>query len=220
MTPLPAIRRADPRDAAQVAGLIAEAFEPLAVSRWLVPPAPDRARILPRYFRLLVDHALGAAEGVVWLVDGVAVAVWVPQTGMAPPPEPQDYQARLAETCGPWVDRFRALDALFAAHHPAVPHHYLEFLAVRPGSQGLGVGSRLLEQHQRGLDAAGWPAYLEAADPRSRALYARHGYGEHGTGMMHLPDGGPPTWAMWRPARQPQPARTAPYRRAEQPHAH
>ena len=209
------VRRADPTDAVQVAGLIATAFAPLAVSRWLVPDTAARETVLPRYFRLLVDHALDKAGGVVYVVDGQATAVWVPWTEAGPPPEPEDYQARLAEICGPWASRFGALDALFAEHHPSTPHHHLEFLAVRPGLQGTGLGSRLLDWHHQLLDSAGWPAYLEAASPSCRALYARKGYDEYGAGMMELP-GGPPLWAMWRPGRR-LPAPTAPYRRAGLP---
>ena len=46
------------------------------------------------------------------------------------------------------------------------------------------------------------PAYLEAAEPRSRELYLRHGYADRADGPFRFPDGGPPMWPMWR---EPQP---------------
>ena len=68
---------------------------------------------------------------------------------------------------------------MMAKVHPHEPHHYLAFLAVRPGRQGHGLGTALLRDRLRRLDAAGAPAYLEASEPRSRALYVREGFREH-----------------------------------------
>ena len=201
------IHRAGTGDAAAVTDLIATAFASLAVSVWLIPDKDDRAGVLLAYFRILVEHALDI--GAVYLVDGRAAAVWVPWTSMAPPPAPEDYDVRLAATTGPYLDRFRALDAVFAEHPPTGAHHHLEFLAVHPDHQGQGLGGRLLAVHHRVLDRAGIPAYLEAADPRARGLYARHTYGLTVPGLLRLPDGGPALWPMWR---LPQAARTAPFR--------
>ena len=207
MTTTTGIRRADPGDTAAVTDLITTAFAPLAVSHWLVPDHTARTEILHGYFRILIEHALDV--GVVYLADQ-ATAVWVPWTSMAPPPEPEDYDTRLATATGPYANRFRALDTLFAEHHPSGTHHHLEFLAVHPTMQGQGLGGLLLTAHHRVLDRHGLPAYLEAADPRSRGLYARHGYGITNPGLLQLPDGGAGLWPMWRLPQQP--AGTAPFR--------
>ena len=52
-----------------------------------------------------------------------------------------------------------------------------------------------MRHHHAWLDANGMPAYLEASSPRSRDLYAKHGYlaGE----PFRVPDG-TPFWPMWR----------------------
>jgi GNAT superfamily N-acetyltransferase len=197
VTPPPEIRLADRYDAEAVAELIAVAFGPLAVARWLIDDDHSRARLFPGHFRIFVDHAL--THGVIHTTtDRRAAALWLPAT--APPPA--DYQARLAATCGPYLGRFQALDAAFDAHHPAAAHHHLALLAVHPARQDTGLGSALLAHHHRQLDAEGTPAYLEASSPRSRQLYLRHGYHDLPDAPFYLPEDGPPMWPMWRPPGQ------------------
>jgi predicted N-acetyltransferase YhbS len=188
----PDVRHATTADAAQVAELIATAFAQLKVVNYLVPDRRERHRILTANFQIFVDHAI--EHGDVHLVDdGHAAAVWFPRT--APLPAPRDYDSRLAECTGEWVERFRVLDALFEQHHPAEPHHYLAFLAVHPDHQDQGLGSALLRHHHGRL--GGVPAYLEASSTGSRDLYTRHGYQVRE--RFALPDG-TLFWPMWRPA--------------------
>lgn len=187
------ILRAQPGDAIEVAELIAEAFESLAVAHWLVPDPAFRRAVLAADMTILVEHAL--AFGHVDLTqDRSATAVWF-RRGTEPVPPPPEYERRLAAACEPWTDRFRILDAVFQAHQPRVPHHHLAFLAVLPGRQGTGLGSALLHHHHEYLDRHRVPAYLEASSVRSRNLYRRHGY--RAGPQFTLPDG-PPLWPMWR----------------------
>jgi len=185
---------AAPDDGPRMAALVAQAFHPLAVSAWLVPDPIDRARILPAHFDILIDHALQHGN-VDTTTDLTAVAVWVDRTHPVSPPV--DYDQRLVRACGGYVDRFRILDDLFDTHHPQRPHHHLALLAVHPDLHGAGLGSVLLEHRHNRLDTERIPAYLEAACPRSRALYARHGYRPHGPSHLQLPDG-PAMYPMWR----------------------
>jgi GNAT superfamily N-acetyltransferase len=191
------IVRAHPGDADAVAELIAAAFAPLAVARWLVAEDEIRARIFPGYFRILVDHAL--TYGVIdRTLDRHAAALWLPSGA----PVPAEYEERLAGVCGSHLSRFIELDAVFAENHPvAAPHHHLAILAVRPGYQAAGRGSALLAHHHHELDIAGVPAYLEATSGGARELYRRHGYQDMPGAPVSLPHGGPPLWPMLRPAR-------------------
>jgi GNAT superfamily N-acetyltransferase len=184
--------------------LIAEAFHDLPPSRWLIPDGDARREVLPGYFRLFVEHAL--ATGVVHTVpDRTAVALWLPGGGDAAAP-PADYDARLAALTAPWTGRFVAFDEALDRRHPAgVPHQHLAMIAVRPGRQGAGAGTALLlTRHERLDRGPGEPAYLEAASPRTRQIYLRHGYVLRPNAPIYLPDGGPPMWPI---VREPQPRR-------------
>ncbi len=184
--------------------VIADAFHDLPPSRWLVPDQAARREIFPGYFRLYVEHAM--ASGVVHTTtDRTAAALWLP-TGENPAGPAADYGAQLAAATGPWIDRFLAFDATLDQHHPVgIPHHHLAILAVRPDHQGQGTGSLLLRAYHQTLDRHdGAPAYLEAADLRTRQLYLRHDYALRPGAPFYLPDGGPPMWPMWREP-QPQP---------------
>jgi ribosomal protein S18 acetylase RimI-like enzyme len=87
---------------------------------------------------------------------------------------------------------------LFDAHHPREPHYYLQFLGVRPGCQGTGIGTALLRAILGRCDLEGVAAYLEA-DDRSRFLYMKHGF--EATAEIRLKKG-PSAWPMWRAPRK------------------
>jgi GNAT superfamily N-acetyltransferase len=193
----PAVILAGPADAGTLADVIAQAFYPLPPSRWLIPDAAARRPIFPRYFRIFVHDAL--ARGLVYTTPGrTAAALWLP-VAADPAGPPPAYDVALAAATGAWVARFRAFDTTLDQHHPAgTAHHHLALLAVRPGHQGQGTGSLLLAARHAALDRDRIPAYLEAADQRSRQLYLRHGYQPWPGAPFHLPGGGPPMWPMWR----------------------
>ncbi|HEX3593075.1 MAG TPA: GNAT family N-acetyltransferase [Pseudonocardiaceae bacterium] len=183
---------ADRDGAALAADIIADAFWTLDVSQWLVPENDQRRAVLERNMLIWTEHA--AKHGMIHLTaDQSGVAVWFPVSD--PPPEPDDYAERLEAACGPWTERFRMLDEAFEQNQPEDPHHHLAFLAIRPGQQGRGIGTALLNHHHEMYpDVAD---YLEAASWQSRQLYLRHHFDDHGP--FYLPDG-PPMWSMWRPA--------------------
>ncbi|GIF40931.1 GNAT family N-acetyltransferase [Actinoplanes xinjiangensis] len=191
------IRHVSPFDTEEITDLVAEAMWDGPVARWLHPDAAARRRLSPGYFEIFVEYALqyGEVYSTADADDGrmCGVALWFPLTAMIPPP--MDYERRVKEASDTAFHRVQQLDAALEAEHPLEPHHYLAFLAVRPGRQNEGIGSALLGRHHARLDRAGIPAYLEANDPRNRDLYLRHGYQVRS--VIDLPDG-PPLWAMWR----------------------
>lgn len=193
--------RAGTTDLDTLSHVIASAFHDLPQSKWLIPDPEARRRVFPAYFRLHVEHALKYGT-VHTTADRAAAALWLPGGGATASP-PTDYAARLSAITGSWADRFVAFDATLDEHHPAdIAHHWLAILAVRPGRQGSGIGSMLLQAYHDRLDTLGIPAYLEAAAPRSLSLYLRHGYALRPNSPFHLPDGGPPMWPMLRIPRQ------------------
>jgi GNAT superfamily N-acetyltransferase len=195
------VARADAADLDILSLVIAEALHDLAPSRWLIADPAARYEILPGYFRLLVEHAM--TSGVVHTTpDRTAAALWI-HAGEDGSTQPPDYGERLAAATSPWTSRFLAFDAALDRHHPAsVPHHHLAILAVSPERQGRGTGTALLRAYHQMLDHhARVPAYLEAADLRTRQIYLRHGYVLRSNAPFYLPDGGPPMWPMWRECR-------------------
>jgi GNAT superfamily N-acetyltransferase len=180
--------------------VIADAFSPLAPCQWLIHDEAARRDILPGYFRMYVEHAM--SDGLVHTTPGRhAAALWIPLGSQLPEP-PEGYDELLAEVTGPWVERFVAFDAELDDHHlTGIEHHHLAILAVRPGRQGQGTGTALLDAHHAFLDQQGTTAYLEASDERSRALYLRHGYTDCGT-PIQLPVGPRMFPMLRRPAGQ------------------
>jgi GNAT superfamily N-acetyltransferase len=188
------IVRAVSADIEALSQVIAGAFHDLAVSRWLIPAPDARRALFPGYFRIILRHAM-AAGLVRTTPQRTAAALWLPATG--PGALPDGYAEQLAEATGPFLDRFAAFDEELARHHPSgVFHHHLAILAVRPDQQDQGIGTALLQNHHATFDWQGIPGYLEASDERTRHLYLRHGYTDHGT-PIRLPDG-PPMYPMVR----------------------
>jgi GNAT superfamily N-acetyltransferase len=194
-TPLSlAIRRAEPTDIERLSKLLTDAFLISPVGDWLISDVGVRRKVYLPYFEIFVRHSLD--HGIVDITEDLTgIAIWQPRADDTPPPD--DYDERLEQATGRWVEQFRSLDRAFDRQHPhGTFHHHLAFLGVLPGEQSRGIGSALLRHHHAVLDAEGIPAYLEASTSRSRDLYLRHDYQQWG--VFHLPDDGPPLWPMWR----------------------
>ncbi|MEU6388618.1 GNAT family N-acetyltransferase [Streptomyces sp. NPDC046939] len=189
--------RADERDF--VVGLLDEAFMDDPVSSWVFPdPAHRRARH-PYLMGAFTDATF--ADGYIDLLeDGTAVALWMDIP--AAPDEPgagadEDGPAQVRAAVDSDNERVEQIARLTEAAHPAGRAHvYLWMIGVKPGRQGEGLGTALMAQVLERCDREGLPAYLEASNARSRALYERLGFVFTGT-AVELP-GGPSLWPMWR----------------------
>ena len=134
--------------------------------------------------------------------DGVpGAACWLPPGRWHLPARRQlALLPSLLRIAGRHAPRFLRVMMLVESRHPDErAHWYLPALGVDPGSQGRGMGSRLMHPILERCDRDGVPAYLEASTPRNRALYERHGF--EVTEELQLPRGGPPIWLMWRDPR-------------------
>jgi ribosomal protein S18 acetylase RimI-like enzyme len=193
------IRSAREDEIPAVGRLIGYSFNELPQDAYLVPPLEDRQTVMSDFFTLLTEHAhtYGRID-VIDRPDGPglgATAVWFDYTREAP--DPDNYEERLTKITGPYLDRFQALDELFAAHHPHDEHWHLAFLAVHPEEQHHGLGSKLMKHTHDELDAAGVPSYLEATNEDNVRLYRRTGFVDMEPFEMLLPDG-TPFFRMWR----------------------
>jgi GNAT superfamily N-acetyltransferase len=191
------VRPATEADIAKIAPALAEAFSGDPPMMWFTPEEEGRAERLVPYFEALVGK-LHLVHGEVWVSeDPVGAAAWV-----APGKWPfSTWQRRGVigtelRTFGRHpVRTLRGVEAIERGH-PKQPHWYLEYIGVERAGHGKGTGSALLAAMLERCDAENSAAYLNAGSPRSRDLYARHGF--EVTERFELPDGGPPLWRMWR----------------------
>lgn len=209
----PTIRLAGAEDREAVARLIGEAFMDDPVSEWVFPDEEYRRTVHAPFFGVFLDAAL--RDGWVDVTDDhSAAALWLPVTGKAAegaqgagPGEnaeagddggaDDDIARMLADVAG--NERGGIVGQLTEAVHPTEPHYYLPIIGVHPGRQGSGLGGALLAHVTGRCDREGMPAYLEASNIRSKALYERLGFVFTGT-TIDLP-GGPSMWPMWREPR-------------------
>ena len=196
----------------EVAALVARAFQDDPLCVFACPNPDERARWLPWLFRGSVWRGFlyGVTLGTVGRLDGVAITIG-PGGGELREEQLAHFgygRGREAVGAGLWDRSTAALNAVFdtvdAALHRAVavPHWYLDVLAVAPERQGVGVGSTLIRAVNVRADADGLPVALLTFQPRNLAFYQRHGYVviEDGTD----PTGGLRWWGFCRePGNQP-----------------
>jgi ribosomal protein S18 acetylase RimI-like enzyme len=82
----------------------------------------------------------------------------------------------------------------WSRHDPEEPHMHLGPVAVDAHLQGRGIGTALLVEHCRQLDAEGQAGYLETDKPENVSFYSRFGYAVVGEETVL----GVPNWFMHR----------------------
>lgn len=197
-TPPLTVRPARPAELERLLPVCVEAFADEAVSAWVEPDPARRRRHTHAHLAATLPGAADAGGLLVaYDADGTAVAasLWAgPERARVRAPEQTQEQAPEQ----PRSPRVAAVLAATAAHRPAVPHVHLAAMAALPHRRGTGAGTAMLRHGLSRAHAAGLPVYLEASTPRSRALYARHGFRDLGAAIP-LPDGGPVLQPMWHP---------------------
>ncbi len=193
------IRRAVKAERDEIGLLIGEAFMADPVSGWVFPDEEYRRAVHPVFFGVYLDAAL--RDGWVDVTDDLsAAALWLPvRAADAGAEEDDELGGRLAEAA-PGNDRARVVGELTGLAHPMDrSHYYLPVIVAAPGRRSQGRGRALLTPVLDRCDREGMPAYLEASNERSKALYERLGFVSTGT-VVDLP-GGPRMWPMWREPR-------------------
>jgi ribosomal protein S18 acetylase RimI-like enzyme len=167
------LNRVGINDREKAIATLVSAFISDPVERWLFPGPLDYLTHFPAFVAAFGGRAFERES--VWKVnDFAAVAMW-----MAPGDLP-DGDAIISALQGAipadkHADTFSVLEQMDAAH-PAYPHWYLPWLGVDPAHQGVGMGSHLLQQCLRRVDADHCAAFLETPNPRTVSLYERHGF--------------------------------------------
>jgi GNAT superfamily N-acetyltransferase len=168
-------RVATSADAPIVARILVEAFhEDPMWGPWAFPDPDTRSQHRATVFRLLVEGALRYPW--VWLAADRAAAVWIPPGGTElSPAQERQINDVLYESLGDRAASVLEAFETFAEARPSEPHYYLTLLGTDPAHRGRGLGQRLLSANLTRVDAAGAPAYLEAADELV-PLYQRFGF--------------------------------------------
>ncbi|MGV9887541.1 GNAT family N-acetyltransferase [Streptomyces sp. NPDC003395] len=192
------IRRAGEADRELVVHLLDEAFADDPVSAWVFPDEEYRRRVHHRLMAAFTDVVL--EEGWIDLAeDGTACALWL--SVHEGEHEDEEGPAELRRAVDPANERVERIGRLTAGIHPTDrAHAYLWMIGVAPDRQGAGLGTALVEHVLERCDRDGVPAYLEASNARSRALYERLGFAVLPDRVLDLPDG-PRMWPMWREPR-------------------
>lgn len=185
-------------DTDAVVETISRAFMDDPVWSWAFPDAALRLDQYRRWWRIYVAAAV--AGEAAWIADAsvAAAAVWVTPGGKDLLPEDElRVEPLLRELVGDeQAERVVELNALFEAHHPNLPFHYLSLLGTHPEHRGRGLGLGLLAERLLELDALNEASLLESSNPANNERYARLGFEQ--IDEFRAPDQGPPIAVMWR----------------------
>ena len=190
---------------ADVADAIARGFMDNEIWVWMVPDERRRARLLPRYYRVVIRRLFMPRGGAWTTADAGGGALWAPPGRWPPTPREAiwDRLALFPDIRMRGARRGRAIDEVMGRHHPRDPHYYLQTLSIDPAHQRRGYGSALIAPMLERCDEEGASAYLETQRESNIPFYRRFGFIERDP---IRPPGGPPLWPMWRePVSKPTP---------------
>jgi len=191
----PAVSRATQDNLAAVLETLTLAFGSDPVVRWVYPEDAPFRHYFPRFAKAFGGKSL--ALGTAFVSEEITgAALWLPAETE---PDEDAMMAIMEEAVS--AERLEEIGTYFEMlepYHPGEPFWYLALLGVDPARQGEGVGSAILGESLRLVDAQHRPAYLEATCERNAALYRRHGFEQ--MGLVEQP-GCPPLIPMVRPAR-------------------
>lgn len=196
--PPASVRPARDNDGPAAVGALARAFwsDPFLVHFY--PDEVVRARRIESFFQILWNASLPL--GCVEVSDcGGAVALWRPPNRWRI--ERRTIAANLPAMLfayGLATARVIRCLATMEEHHPRQRHWYLATVGTDPACQGQGLAGRLIRSRLERCDAAGEPAYLEAASQDLVPFYV--GMGFRLLGEVKVP-AGPVFYPMWRDPR-------------------
>ncbi len=169
----PELRQATAEDVHRLKSVLADAFFEDPIFGWLMPDDSSRRARLRRYFGIELRH-LVLPRGRVWTTsDLTGAALTLPPGAWRSPLHVTLLEGR---AFGVHVSRAARMGATIEWRHVRGPHYYVRDIGVLPDTQGQGLGSALLRPTLERCDREGLPAYLEASNERSAALYERLGF--------------------------------------------
>ncbi len=171
------LRHALRRDLPAVVEVWVEAFAGDPYLRW-IQPDDTRWPAFGRAWMTFISDLL-FERGHTYLTDRSEVAVaWVPpDVALVGPDDIARGRSIIAEHAGE-TRADEALTAIMAARSHALdePHWTLQYIGVRPGHQGSGLGAAAVEPILAVCDAESLPCGLVSTNPRNVSFYERHGF--------------------------------------------
>lgn len=184
-------------DTPRIVDILARAFQDDPAMAWIIPDPQERAKRLPRLFRIIAPLdlrdglCLGSPHGEVATLWRHADRIHTPILDMAL------RLPQLLHCFGSALPRALALSDAIDAHHPKDQRFfYFHYAGVLPQHQGKGWGGAAI---RAGIDEAQrqrLPILLETATPRNVGLYRAHGF--ETIREWDAPKDGPHFWTMWR----------------------
>lgn len=200
------IRPLEKREAREAGQVVAESLLVEPGFAAIVPDESTRRKVLTPLLTGTVRNAIrhGSAYGAIGEGRILGVAVWLP-----PGAYPFDIVTNLRMlpslrgTLHVGFAKARELAAMEGnaeLHFPREPVWYLQALGVEPGTQGQGIGSKLLQPVLTLADAKRQACYLETGTVRNVRFYERFGF-QIREAAARLAPTGPTHWTMLRRPR-------------------
>jgi len=190
---------------ADLAALLARAFQDDPLMTWVAPDAARRPAFLRALFAAnlrsarrygRIDRDPGGAGAAIWLAPGQFPMLRrrMLLTG--------HFLLPLRLSLTGWRHLARLTSYALMLHHRTAPgpHWYLNGIGVEPTRRRQGIGEALLAAGTGRADRDRLPCYLETAVESTVPLYERHGFRVEI--RARVPPAGPPIWAMLRPGRR------------------
>src|SRR5580698_396869 len=158
------VRLATLADAAAIGEVFALAFADDPVTTWVTPSAARRTRLLRRLNTAIARYE-GVPLGATYVATDagavVGAAIWRPPGRHPVSWHSVRFSLVAGAALGRDIPRTIAAGRAAVRARPREPHWYLQLLGVHPDVQGKGVGSALVREHLRVVDAGRMPACLE-----------------------------------------------------------
>lgn len=187
--------RASSRDKAAMISSLCEAFADDPGLSWIWPEREDRLQRLPFFFKPIVAGTM--ANGIaLHSIDSAAVSLWR-QPGRITPGRMEIFRSlpSLVKAFATGRERSQLMGSTLKAHQPTgFDWWYLQFIGVKPDSQGAGLGGAAIQAGLNLAHAAGMPVYVEVMNPDNVGYY--HHAGFETINEFDIPDAGPHVWAM------------------------
>ena len=171
MNETPVIKKLDPSQLEAASNALIMGFSSDPFHRWLMPDPT----IYYRNFKLFTENACRqsfSVDGVYGDENNYGTAVWFS------PGFDIDFTDISEAYKDIPKDRIEEAFKIFEEIDDSRVHDawYLEYLAVDPSKQGLGLGSLILKESLKVIDGLGEAAYLESSNPKNMSLYERCGF--------------------------------------------